>query len=40
MHSHLQIGENDLKNRDIVAARGEMGKAQKGISALESNLSH
>jgi len=39
MQSHLQIAEKDLKNRDVVAARTEMGKAQKDISALESNLS-
>jgi eukaryotic-like serine/threonine-protein kinase len=39
MHSHLQAAENDLKNRDIVASRKEMGKAQKDLSALESNLS-
>ncbi len=39
MHSHLQEAENDLKNRDIVATRRDMGKAQREISTLESNLS-
>ena len=38
-HSHLQEAENDLKNRDIVATRREMSKAQREISTLESNLS-
>ena len=39
VHSHLQEAENDLKNRDIVATRREMSKAQREISTLESNLS-
>jgi serine/threonine protein kinase len=38
VHSHLQEAENDLKNRDIVAAHREMSKAQREISTLESNL--
>jgi serine/threonine protein kinase len=39
VHSHLQEAENDLKNRDIVATRKEMSKAQREISTLESKLS-
>ena len=39
MHSHLQAAEDDLKNRNIVASRTEMEKAQNDISALESKLS-
>ena len=39
IHEHLQSAEKDLKKRDIVATRREMGEAQKEISTLESNFS-